>query len=704
MVDTSPDIEMDIDFSSKTKLSKTEKKQQGWTGKEKCLLTLLILSVLIIIGIVAVFLLSILGIVDILPKAAVNDTTCTDLSCLEAASAVLSSMNTSVDPCEDIYRFACEGWMERNPRPPTQSRWFHMSKMLKEIKDKLKLLLEEPIKRNQPLSFERKLKDFYLSCTDTAGRDKLGPQPMLDIIQEIGGWNALGEGSWHEPSWDTTEAMVQVQTRFTGLTNQLFEVEVRADDQEPNVNILKIRQGGLGLPNRKFYFENETESKYIRAYKQFLQTTAISMGVSRENASVFTEEVFGFEKKLAEITFDSGAKEVRNPVLTYNKVTVEELIELTPSINWTLLLSIWKDDLSNTTTLLVFNKDYMKNVSALIDNTEKSVLNQYVVWTLLRKTASYLSREFRAAVDEYTVAVTGLEKPKELWEQCQDVVGKQMWKAVSAMFVREHFPRESKEEVIDMIKYMKRAFKMRIDSVKFMDESTRKAAHQKLDAMKYEKIGFPDYMLNDTHMDDIYKNLKINCSNCLFSTIQNVAEWERQRLREKLAKPVDKKEWKFPPHQVNAFYDRTNNEMVFLAGILQPPFFNRQFPKYTNYATIGHVIGHEITHGFDTGGSRYDKDGRLQNWWSNASWTQFQKDASCVTDYYSTYTMSGMQVDGKLTLTENLADIGGLKLVKEGYDVWVADHGKEGKLPGINRSLEELIFVAAAQVRIHIML
>ncbi|XP_013406377.1 endothelin-converting enzyme 2 [Lingula anatina] len=690
--------EMEMDFNSKTNL--TEPKQEGrrWTSREKCLGFVLFFCAVAVVLLVLILVLGVYGLVHIFPSSLTSQTTlppraaslyCMTQECIKSADAILSNINVSVDPCEDFFRFSCDGWLKKNPIPDSQSSWNNFNLFDKKIKSKNKEILQKPSERNSSESFERKVKLLYLSCMDTNAIDRVGAKPLLEAISKAGGWKTIG--TWDQSNWSLRDSVTTLLYDY--FVQSFVGISMKADDKSPDVNIIMINQKRLGMRDREYYFENETESKFIKGYKTYMTTLAELLGATKENATDFANEVFDFERELANISFPSDAPENLDPSLRYNKITVEDLHSLLPQINWTQILATIDVEVDRRTAVIVFNKEYMTKLSALIDRTDSSILSQYLVWALVQKHAVTLSKEFEKARDEFRRTFYGAG-PKERWEKCVTYVGNMMGDGLSSLYIRKHFSKESKEEIIDMIKDILQVYEERIDQLTFMDDPTKKNAKAKLEAIQYKKIGFPDFMLNDTHMDLRYRQYEIKCSDCHFQNKIDAFRGARAYQQEEFKKPVDKEKWFLKPIDVNAYYSSKHNEMVFLAGILQPPFYAPYFTRAMKYASIGMIVGHEITHAFDKRGSQYDKDGKLQNWWTNESRKAYEEATECFSTYFSKYEVSGFQVNGELTVTENTADTVGLRVGYAAYKTWVSRNGPEKMLPGVNRTPEELFFIA----------
>ncbi|XP_013386225.1 endothelin-converting enzyme homolog [Lingula anatina] len=682
-----------------------------WRRQRKHFIFALCLAGVVILGLIVILSLEVAGIARI--GGAVNERineggntdarvgttpspdtlsqTCLTPECIRAANVLVSGLDPSVDPCQDFWQFSCGGWLKKNPIPADQRYWGIDSTMGETIKSTLKTMLETPIMRDGELSSERKFKQFYQSCMDTEAIDKLGKEPAEKMIENLGGWAPLGD--WNATLWDFSTALITAQYTFD--RSVLFRFYITADDRNSTRNIIQIDQGGL-TTDRSYYFENETTSTFYIAYKEFMVRIAALMGADENATEQFVQDIITFEKSLANITIATDAPERIDPDLLYNKLTLGELKELSPYVDWVSFFAHNYDDITNATEVIITNRRYFGNLSELIDNTEPKVLNSYLVWVVMRGYLHLLSSDFRGAMEDYQKARRGTTKTQDRWKTCQSAVNSQFGLALGGLFVEEYFSPESKTEAEDLIARVKDVFVGRLDSIYWMDEQTKEAAKEKAYSMKY-KIGYPPMAINTTALDDKYKGVNISCADCYLQNVLARIPNDYKESAERLKKPVDKNRWYMNPQVVNAYYSSTSNQMVFPAGIMQWPFFDKNQPRFMNYGMIGAVVGHELTHGFDDSGAKYNLDGNLEMWWQSEAWSGFEESTKCVSDYYSTYSVKNMTVNGKLTLGENIADIGGLLQTYYAYKNWETENGPERTLPGLNRTTHEAFFISFAQ-------
>lgn len=339
---------------------------------------------------------------------------------------------------------------------------------------------------------------------------------------------------------------------------------------------------------------------------------------------------------------------------------------------------------------------YFTDLSTLLAKTPPSTVRSYLHWQVIDGYGGYLSKAYRDAIFDFSKTLSGVTQQKPRWKTCAGKADSALGFATGKIFVDKKFKGDSKTIALKMIQDVKDAFKGNFKNLDWMDSTTAEAAKSKADAV-VQKIGYPEWIMDASALDAYYQNIEIGSS--YFQSIISINKEEVLKNRKLVGKPVDKSEWDMTPPTVNAYYNPPNNEIVFPAGILQPPFFSAEWPKAFNYGAMGVVMGHEITHGFDDQGSQYDKDGNLNTWWSAEAVERFKAKTSCISEQYSVYTINGEHVNGNLTLGENIADNGGLKAAYNAYQNWVAQNGVEPRLPAWPElTPDQMFFVGFAQV------
>lgn len=635
------------------------------------------------------------------PRPSPSNKLCTTKVCVTVASSILNSMDETVDPCADFYQYACGGWMKSHPIPSGESQWDTFRVLRKANQVVLKNVLESPL--NESLSeAEKKAKMYYVSCLDVNRTvEKLGAAPLLNLMREFGGWAvSASAGVWNESAWNLQTTLERIHS--LGLSN-FFSVWVGEDEKNPTSNILQFDQGGIVLQKDQYLNHSIRTDKILRAYLKFMTDTGVLLGGERNETERHMEKVIQFEQSIAAITVPQ--EERRDDEKMYNKKTVADLQKIAPFINWTnyinRLLNVTSVQVNTSEKILIYESQFFKALSGLIQDKMNSsdgrtILHNYLMWHLVKMMSTYLSKPFQDVKKEFLKVLSGASGEEEQWRYCTSDTENVIGFAVGAMFVRETFHGESKNSAEVMIADIKEAFIGNLPSLKWMDPQTRAAAVEKANSV-VDMIGFPEFILNATQLDDRYKELEIRSDEYFMNNYRGILysmKWNLDRLRQ----PPENFSWSMTPSTINAYYSPTKNQIVFPAGILQAPFYDKDYPRSLNYGAMGVVMGHELTHGFDDQGREYDKSGVLRPWWNETSVAEFKLRAQCMMDQYSGYSASGENIKGKQTLGENIADNGGLKSAFRAYEHWVEKNGDEPLLPGLNFTHQQLFFLAFAQV------
>ncbi|XP_028320046.1 endothelin-converting enzyme 2b isoform X2 [Gouania willdenowi] len=654
----------------------------GRTQLELILLVLLVLS-----------LLSLLVVLLLLGLAVSSDGgrgLCLSEACVAVAGRMVDAMDRSVDPCHDFYRFSCGGWMRKNPLPDGRSIWSTFNSIWEQNQALLKHLLENGT-FNGSSEAEKKTQSYYLSCLNTQRIEELGATPLVDLIAKIGGWNLSG-------SWDK-ENFMEVLKVVSGpyRAQPFFSVRVSTDPKNSNSNVIQVDQSGISLPSRDYYLNKTSNEKVLVAYLDYMVELGTLLGGERGATRLLMQQILDFETSLANITVPQD--QLRDEEKIYHKVTIAELQLLAPSVDWLDFLSssLSPLELNDTEPVVVFAKEYLQHVSELINRTERSLLNNYMMWTLVQKSVNSLDQRFENAQDKLLESLYGTKKScTPRWQTCIGNTDDTLGFALGSLFVKATFDKHSKEIAEGMINQIRSAFKDSLDRLTWMDEQTRERAKEKADAI-YDMIGFPEFILDSKELDDVYDGYDVS-EDSFFQNMMNFYNFSSRVMADQLRKTPNKDQWSMTPPTVNAYYMPTKNGIVFPAGILQAPFYAHDHPKALNFGGIGVVMGHELTHAFDDQGREYDKDGNLRPWWQNSSVEAFRQRTECMVDQYNRYTVNGEHVNGKQTLGENIADNGGLKAAYNAYQAWIKKNGEEKRLPAVNLTNEQLFFVGFAQV------
>uniref|UniRef100_A0A8C5AL32 Endothelin converting enzyme-like 1 n=1 Tax=Gadus morhua TaxID=8049 RepID=A0A8C5AL32_GADMO len=615
---------------------------------------------------------------------------------LRAARFVQANIDPTIQPCQDFYSFACGGWLRRHGIPEDKLSYGIITAIGEHNEEKLRRLLLEPVRRRGADSAERKVKDFYRSCMDIREIDALGSLPMSQVIDSCGGWDlvaaaAPGGAGWEDEGApqrpDFNEMLYRTQGVFS--TAVFFSLTVNVDDKNSSRNAIRIDQEGLTLPERSLYLGQDEDSvKILAAYKALMERLLSMLGA--HNATLKSKEILQLETRLANITvseYDDQRKDISN---MYNRITLRQLQRSAPGFHWKRLLDrIFRDNFSEEEEIVVLATDYMQKVSDIIKTTSKRVLHNYMLWRIVAALSEHLSTAFRSTIHEFSREIDGTERQLELGRLCLTQANKHFGMALGAMFVQQHFSSQSKAKVQELVEDIKHSLDLRLQELDWMDETTKEAARAKLQHMMV-MTGYPDFLLKPELIDQEY-GFEVD-EKSYFKNILNSINFNIKMSVKKIHKEVDKTAWLLPPQALNWLYP--------LKGCLKTsPLSSRSL----NYGGIGAIIGHELTHGYDDWGGQYDRHGNLKQWWTQDSYRKFQKKAECIVKLYDNFTVYNQRVNGRLTLGENIADMGGLKLSY--YSLYHyrcsshhLEHGPERPLPGLKYTHEQLLFIAFAQV------
>uniref|UniRef100_A0A1A7W7T2 Endothelin-converting enzyme 1 n=1 Tax=Iconisemion striatum TaxID=60296 RepID=A0A1A7W7T2_9TELE len=615
---------------------------------------------------------------------------CSTEPCITVASAVVGALDRSVDPCQDFYNFACGGWVKNNPLPEGKSRWGPFSNLWEHNMLVMKRLLENTTTKDLSKA-EEKAQRYYQACMNESKIEALGAKPLQQLIQQIGGW-ALTE-QWNKKNFQEVLRKVSASLR----TSPFFTVFVSTDSKNSNSNVIQVDQSNLGLPSRDYYLNKTANEKYLTAYLNFLVELGVLLGHSEETSRTLMTQIVDFETALANITVPQ--EERRDEELIYHKIEAKDLKTLAPAVDWMPYLTevFTPVPINESEPVVVYAKEYLQKVSDLITNTNKSLLNNYMIMKVVRKMVSVLDQKFQDAEQRFLEVMYGTKKScTPRWKLCVSDTDSALGFALGAMFVKDTFAEDSKSIAEEMVAEIKWAFEDSLKHVSWMDSETKKAAKEKADAI-YNMVGYPEFIMNITKLDKVFNDFEV-VSDLYFQNVMQYYNFSARVTADQLRKTPNRNQWSMTPPTVNAYYNPTKNEMVLPAGILQAPFYSRSYPKALNFGGIGVVMGHEMTHAFDDQGREYDKDGNLRSWWKNSSVEAFKKQTQCMVEQYSNYSINKEPLNGRHTLGENIADNGGLKAAYKAYVNWIKKNGEEAALPAVGLTNHQLFFVGFAQV------
>ncbi|MCK6560988.1 M13 family metallopeptidase [bacterium] len=557
-----------------------------------------------------------------------------------------ANLDTTVAPGQDFFRYANGKWLDQNPVPAAYGSWTSFHELNLKNEQVLHEILAEAAKNtNAPRGSNlQKIGDFYATGMDSTKIEAQGLQPIAADLARLAALQSRQELE-RELAWFHLQAVPA-----------LFVFDSGDDDKNSTQVIAQIYQGGLGLPDRDYYFNQDERTRQIRAaYVQHVAAMLRLAGDDSATAAAGAQAVMAIETRLAK--FSSTNVELRDSEKNYNKFSAEKLATLAPAFDWQSYFT--ELGIPEPGEINVGQPKFLSGAAALLDSVALSDWKTYLRWHLLAEAAPALSAAFvNENFEFYGTTLTGAKELRPRWRRVKEVIDNLMGEALGELYVARRFSPEAKTRAQAMVDTLLAAYGERLRKLDWMDDATRQAALKKLSTFGV-KIGYPEVWRD-------YSALAIDRSS-YFENLKRAVQFERRRQLGKIGKPIDRSEWEMSPPTVNAYYRPTRNEIVFPAGILQPPFFEASADAAVNYGGIGAVIGHEITHGFDDEGSKYDAEGNLRSWWSPAVRKQFEARAQRLVEHFNGYVaIDTLHVNGKLTLGENIADLGGLCIAYDG--------------------------------------
>ena len=586
----------------------------------------------------------------------------------------VNAMDKSVAPCDDFYQFACGNWLKNNPIPADQASWGRFNELHERNQLVLRGILEKQSADNPKRSSnDQKIGDYYASCMDETSINAKGTAPLQPTLDRIAGLSDKGQ------------LPALVGYLHNNGVSALFEFSSEPDSKDSMMEIAGTDQGGLGLPDRDYYLKTDEKSVGLRkAYVAHTTKMFELMGESPEKAAADANTVLSLETELAKASMDRIER--RDPNKVYHKMTTAQLQELSPGFTWSEYFATIKSP--SFSSLDVSVPDFVKGMNQLVTAASLDDIKTYLRWHAVHNAARLLPAAY---VDEnfnfYGKTLTGSKELRPRWKRCVQFTNGDIGEALGQAYVAEEFPPSSKAATLKMVNELEAALKADITELSWMTPETKKQALDKL-AHITNKIGYPDKWRD-------YSTLTIVRGDALGNALR-ASDFEFKRQLKKIGKPVDRSEWGMTPPTVNAYYSARQNNINFPAGILQPPFYDPNIDAAVNFGAIGAVIGHELTHGFDDEGSQFDGQGNLRNWWTEKDRQQFDQLEGCFANEYDSFVaVDDVHLKGKLTLGENTADNGGVRIA---YMALLDDLAANPEKPADGYTPDQRFFVGWAQI------
>lgn len=565
---------------------------------------------------------------------------CTPKSETKKSDIIVDNLDTTTSPRDDFFQYAQGGWIKNNPIPDDETGWGIAYLIQEELYDRLLKINEQALKSNAKSGIDRQIGDFWYSGMDTTNIEKQGVKPLQPELDKIAALRS---------KQDVMSLAAEMHTYGVGV---FFGEGVSQDDMNSEQMAYILWQGGIGLPNRDYYFNTDERTTNIRnAYPDYVTKLFVLTGVDEQTAKQKADRVIAFETELAKKS--KKLEDLRDPYANYNKMAISNLKSISPTIDWTSVLQ--KIGVKHIDSVIVGQPQFITQLDALVANTDMETLKDYMSFHLVRSFAGYLSSDFvNANFDFYSKQIYGAKENKPRWKRVlaaeEDVIGE----ALGQLFAKEYFNEKAKKRYEDIVENVRDAYKARIEHLDWMTDSTKQKALQKLASIT-KKVGYPDKWKD-------FSSLKITRDAYVLNII-NANKWWNDYELNKLGKPVDRSEWSMTPQTYNAYYNPSNNEIVMPAGIFTVPGYRDE--ELDDALVYGYAaastVGHEITHGFDDEGRKYDAYGNLKNWWTKQDEEEFNNRAQLLVNQFNAFMpIDTMHINGSATLGENLADLGGV--------------------------------------------
>ncbi|OXA58659.1 Membrane metallo-endopeptidase-like 1 [Folsomia candida] len=652
-----------------------------------------------------------------LTDSASNGDKCFRVECLKAASRIMHRMDQTQQPCDDFYQFSCGRFIAHNEIPDDSFQRSTLQEMQESILVDIKKLIDQPGSANENIAIQ-KARQLYTSCMHNSFRTSHFTDykhlPIYQVLNAdgIGFWPILEGSNWNKSEYSLERLLAQL---ISHQVQSIFEIYVTPDDVDSSQYLLQFYKGEPAM--EKAFFLNSTNPdymKYFRSYKRLLLESILILSQGSPTVSSDVDAILDFETKFAKLSQDSrchfdGFNLDSTEDETNGRITIAEMKAKVQNIDWRLLVQNTFDVLNIernvTDEMYVYFHctEFFPKLVALVNQTDSRTVTNYLVWRFVFRYMPFLGNKFLQIWSEFMKDVPDTNEEKlylSRWKYCANIVNDGFGLTVAYLYVQENYKKSTEMKIKEMISYLKRAFEKIIVEQAWLDSRFKQDVIDKLQNMG-SKIGIPSFILEEKALEHEYEGLDFNETYFLMNILK-LRRYEVSKEIRKVNRPVDKdRDWLVQPMVANAFHNPTANEIVIPLGILRYPMFEENYPMYLNFANLGIVISHEITHGFDHQGRHYDRDGNFtSSWWPDEVISAFKTQAICFADQYAKFEMPmvNTNVDGNETLADNVCDNSALRVAFLAYQLWVQDHGVEPSLPGVNFTIPQIFYISYGQV------
>lgn len=689
MENNEPDKDSEVTPKNNTKLDALRGRAKQFASNKYHVIIVLLCIILFILFLIVIILAVQLG-----TYKCVEPNECRTADCLRTASSILERSDISIDPCDDFWAYSCKNWIAHNPIPANRGSYSVTDKLRKEIYNRIRNLIDLVPHDVDSNNIQMKVKTFYDSCRNRQNIERQFPIDLNRAIGEMGGWS-LSEYP-RDSSWDRQRVLSELHAIYN--IPVFFKVVIETDDSNPLRNIIKLKPGGLGLPNRDYYFRPDNDV-YVKAYKDFMVDTVKEMGVGLENANNFATEVFNYEKRIAEYT--PSEEQLRNTKDLYVTMTIKELDHNPAVIHWTLFFQrYFPDSAFPETRVGILSKKYIEHICNIMASTPDSVLNNYYMWRFMQTFTPLSSTRFRLVANYFKQTFEGVSDLKlgykDNWESCIDETSKYLGHAIGNMYVTHYFPQESQNEAQTYLHKLAASLTVLSNNIPWLrEEQGKSAASSKVRSM-FLLSGHPGFVKSSA-MDSYYKDLRVTIPDFLRNIKSGVYFLHKKQEEMLKTASLPDYSWTVYSHDIEADYKYAGNQLVVPAGLFENPLFDSKSPLSVRYGVLAAHVANKMAETFDDKGINYDEYGNLTTWLSNDTLSSFAMKTNCLKSSLMTSYLDDVQPNPDLTIGSFIADIGGVKIAYEAYK----QHEKEDKelatMPIIGLNNDQSFFVSYAQ-------